>query len=218
MNVIPNKRSIVGLVKVANEGKLCLPDFQRDFIWPRDLVADLVRSILRRYYLGSLLLLRCERDGLATARGGISPTLATERSGVERANEVRAAQAQRGSLGTPLAGARGGAPECTSDMHYKTDQGHALQRSGTLMTPQLWLYARKCVHALERESDRGSTLAVLVELSKRGDVSFGSLPRIWCFAANWLPMDQSLQRSRTRGPSGFEPQATRLLTRNVRGD
>jgi hypothetical protein len=29
---------------------------------------------------------------------------------VERANEVRAAQAQRGSLGTPLAGARGGAP------------------------------------------------------------------------------------------------------------
>ena len=112
----------------------------------------------------------------------------------------------------------GGGVECTSDMHYKTDQGHALQRSGTLMAPQFWLYARKCVHALERESDRGSTLAVLVELPKRGDVSFGTLPRIWCFAANWLPMGQSLQRSRTRGPSGFEPQATRLLTRNVRGN
>lgn len=49
-------------MKDANEGKLCLPDFQRDFVWPRELVADLVRSILRRYYLGSLLLLRCERD------------------------------------------------------------------------------------------------------------------------------------------------------------
>lgn len=62
MNVIPDKRSIVGLVKDAKEGKLCLPEFQRDFVWPRELVADLVRSILRRYYLGSLLLLRCERD------------------------------------------------------------------------------------------------------------------------------------------------------------
>jgi hypothetical protein len=51
-----------------------------------------------------------EERGVATARGGVSPTLATERSGVERANEVRAAQAQCGSLGTPLAGARGGAP------------------------------------------------------------------------------------------------------------
>lgn len=47
MNVIPDKRSIVGLVKDANDGKLCLPDFQRDFVWPRDLVADLVRSIYR---------------------------------------------------------------------------------------------------------------------------------------------------------------------------
>jgi len=62
MNVIPDKRSIVGLVKDANDGKLCLPDFQRDFVWPRDLVADLVRSILRQYYVGSLLLLRCDRD------------------------------------------------------------------------------------------------------------------------------------------------------------
>ena len=62
MNVIPCKSSIVGLVKDANDGKLCLPDFQRDFVWPRDLVADLVRSILRQYYIGSLLLLRCDRD------------------------------------------------------------------------------------------------------------------------------------------------------------
>src|ERR1700678_3686431 len=51
------------------------------------------------------------RRGVATARGGGSPTLETKRSesgkGVAKR---RAAQAQRGSLGTPLAGARGGAP------------------------------------------------------------------------------------------------------------
>ena len=41
-------------------GALCLPNFQRDFVWTRDEVADLVRSILRGYFIGSLLLLRCD--------------------------------------------------------------------------------------------------------------------------------------------------------------
>jgi len=58
--IIPDKRKIVGLVEQAHEGKLCLPNFQRDFVWRRDEVADLLRSILRRYYVGSLLLLRCD--------------------------------------------------------------------------------------------------------------------------------------------------------------
>jgi len=60
MELIPDKRAIVRLVEQAYEGRLCLPNFQRDFVWPRDQVADLLRSILRRYYVGSLLLLRCD--------------------------------------------------------------------------------------------------------------------------------------------------------------
>jgi hypothetical protein len=59
MEIIPDKRKIVGLVEQAYDGKICLPDFQRDFVWTRDEVADLVRSILRQYFVGSLLLLRC---------------------------------------------------------------------------------------------------------------------------------------------------------------
>jgi hypothetical protein len=59
---MPDKRKLVGLVEQAYEGKLCLPNFQRDFVWPRDLVADLIRSVLRRYYIGSLLLLRCDPE------------------------------------------------------------------------------------------------------------------------------------------------------------
>src|SRR6267154_1682264 len=60
--MIPDKRPIVGLVQQAYEGTLCLPNFQRDFIWRREEVADLVRSIMRGYFIGSLLLLRCDAD------------------------------------------------------------------------------------------------------------------------------------------------------------
>jgi hypothetical protein len=60
MEIIPDKRKVVGLVEQGHEGKICLPNFQRDFVWAREEVADLVRSILRGYFIGSLLLLRCD--------------------------------------------------------------------------------------------------------------------------------------------------------------
>lgn len=62
MDIIPHKRKIVGLVEQGYVGEICLPNFQRDFVWPREQVADLVRSILRRYFVGSLLLLRCDPE------------------------------------------------------------------------------------------------------------------------------------------------------------
>lgn len=60
MEIIPDKRKVVGLVEQAYDGRICLPNFQRDFVWTREEVADLVRSILRGYFIGSLLLLRCD--------------------------------------------------------------------------------------------------------------------------------------------------------------
>jgi uncharacterized protein with ParB-like and HNH nuclease domain len=60
VEIIPDKRKVVGLVEQAHEGKICLPNFQRDFVWTREEVADLVRSIVRGYFIGSLLLLRCD--------------------------------------------------------------------------------------------------------------------------------------------------------------
>jgi hypothetical protein len=62
MEIIPDKRRVTGLVEAAHEGKICLPNFQRDFVWTREEVADLVRSILRGYFIGSLLLLRCDAN------------------------------------------------------------------------------------------------------------------------------------------------------------
>src|SRR5258707_13073278 len=70
------------------------------------------------------------RRGVASARGGGYPTLGTKRSESGKGGaKRRAAQAKRGSLGKPLAGARGGAPECTGEMRYKTDQRPALHRT-----------------------------------------------------------------------------------------
>ena len=62
MDIIPDKRRVIGLVEQGYEGKICLPNFQRDFVWTREEVADLVRSIMRGYFIGSLLLLRCDAN------------------------------------------------------------------------------------------------------------------------------------------------------------
>src|ERR1700740_835246 len=62
MEIIPDKRKVVLMVEQAVEGKICLPNFQRDFVWTREEVADLVRSIIRGYFIGSLLLLRCDAN------------------------------------------------------------------------------------------------------------------------------------------------------------
>ena len=60
MEITPDKKKLSLLVDKAYEGSLCLPNFQRDFVWSVDAVADLIRSILRGYFLGSLLLLDCD--------------------------------------------------------------------------------------------------------------------------------------------------------------
>ncbi|HEY3319913.1 MAG TPA: DUF262 domain-containing protein [Planctomycetota bacterium] len=57
MDITPDKKAIIRYVEQAYDGTLCLPNFQRDFVWPPEMVADLVRSIFRGYFVGSLLLL-----------------------------------------------------------------------------------------------------------------------------------------------------------------
>ena len=56
VEIIPDKRKVVGLIEHAHEGKICLPNFQRDFVWTREEVADLVRSIIRGYFIGRRLV------------------------------------------------------------------------------------------------------------------------------------------------------------------
>jgi len=62
VEITPDKKRLTKLVEAAYDGDLCLPHFQRDFVWTRDQVGDLIRSVLRGYFIGSLLLLSSDPD------------------------------------------------------------------------------------------------------------------------------------------------------------
>lgn len=62
LEIFPGKSDVASLVRKTYEAEYCIPNFQRDFVWTRDEVADLLRSILRGYFIGSLLLLGCDPE------------------------------------------------------------------------------------------------------------------------------------------------------------
>ena len=57
MDVIPSKKPLISFVKQAQEGKIVLPEFQRDFVWARDDIKDFLISILKGYFIGSIFYL-----------------------------------------------------------------------------------------------------------------------------------------------------------------
>jgi len=57
MEITPDKKSLMGLVRRASNGAIVLPEFQRNFVWSRDDITDLLISILRGYFIGTFLSL-----------------------------------------------------------------------------------------------------------------------------------------------------------------
>ncbi len=57
-----------------DQGNVALPEFQRGYVWGRDQVRELMRSLYRRYPVGSLLIWETKAEGTAT-RGASSPSL-----------------------------------------------------------------------------------------------------------------------------------------------
>lgn len=64
LEIITDKKELLNLVKKAKEGKIVLPQFQRNFVWPRDDIEDLLISITRGYYIGTFLLIRVDRENI----------------------------------------------------------------------------------------------------------------------------------------------------------
>ncbi|MDE2716782.1 MAG: DUF262 domain-containing protein [Chloroflexota bacterium] len=52
----PSLMSLTSMVTRLREGRFVIPDFQRDFEWAPGDINELLRSIFRDYYIGSLLL------------------------------------------------------------------------------------------------------------------------------------------------------------------
>ncbi len=47
----------MALLDDVRTGKLVIPDFQRDFVWTKRQVEELLNSVINRYFIGTLLLL-----------------------------------------------------------------------------------------------------------------------------------------------------------------
>lgn len=54
---------VQSLVEDMERGKIVLPDFQRDFVWPTDQVGKLLESLLNGYYINTLLTLPVASGG-----------------------------------------------------------------------------------------------------------------------------------------------------------
>ena len=57
-----SKQQLHYLIREATEGNWVLPDFQRIFEWKKEDVRDLLESILRGYYIGTILLWNVSDD------------------------------------------------------------------------------------------------------------------------------------------------------------
>lgn len=62
MDITPDKKRLLDLVERARSGDIALPEFQRNFVWTRDDVRDLLTSVLKGYFIGSFLLLKVDAE------------------------------------------------------------------------------------------------------------------------------------------------------------
>ena len=53
-----SKKKLLELVRKAHEGEVMLPDFQRNFVWARNDIEELICSLLERMFIGTFLIQR----------------------------------------------------------------------------------------------------------------------------------------------------------------
>jgi len=84
-----NPENLMSLVAAAFDGKVVVPEFQREFVWPRESVEELLTSLLNRYFVGTLLTLDTPAhdplfpfrvlEGVGEIRGPMAPPAGTVR-------------------------------------------------------------------------------------------------------------------------------------------
>lgn len=64
MNLQQDKENLLDLIKLAYQGKLVLPDFQRNFVWERLDIEELIKSLLEEVFIGTFLILNTNKDSV----------------------------------------------------------------------------------------------------------------------------------------------------------
>ena len=64
-------RNLIGLLNDIHDGKIQLPDFQRDWVWDDKRICDLVASVSLSYPIGAILLLKINTDKINLKRRAI---------------------------------------------------------------------------------------------------------------------------------------------------
>jgi hypothetical protein len=67
MRTTPENQKLFDLIADARNGKLVLPQFQRNFVWSRDDITALLESVLEGHFIGSFLLLSTDEDDIPFA-------------------------------------------------------------------------------------------------------------------------------------------------------
>ena len=67
MKTTPDNQKLLDLIENARNGKIVLPQFQRNFVWGRDDITALLVSILQGHFIGSFLLLNTDSDDIPFA-------------------------------------------------------------------------------------------------------------------------------------------------------
>lgn len=60
----PDKQSLGRIIDGIREGRYVIPDFQREFEWHASDVTELLKSIFKDYYIGTLLLWRADKKNV----------------------------------------------------------------------------------------------------------------------------------------------------------
>src|SRR5688500_3426599 len=68
MKLSPDSYSVIELIRLANQGKIALPEFQRPYEWPPGEILELLRTIARNWPAGSFLILELESSSKFEAR------------------------------------------------------------------------------------------------------------------------------------------------------
>ena len=157
------------------------------------------------------------KAGVARRKGrGISHPWSGDEAGAERTKRSEGLHKRSAEdRGNPLRRAIGAEPLSVLSTCVTKQTGDMVYSEARRLPFLSFSERLTMLYALERESNLGSTFAVLIELSEGRDVGSGPVSRVWDFTSNCLSLDQPLQRDRPRGTSGSQPPPAYLFARDA---